>query len=199
MDLLQLFATSYKVSKFSKYWHFVKGEPLVIPDVTTISHKILAVGRGIECLYNRWNKKGLPVCYLVAKSCLTLWDPMDCGLPGSSVHGISQVRILKWVVMSFSRGFSQPRDQTHISCITDTFFTTEPPGKPQLSLESAPVSHSPPALVSPSSHDLASRLLQQHPNGRKSNSHPAHAPASSLHCRRRDFFKKAMLRWHLPT
>ena len=43
-------------------------------------------------------------------------DPMDCGPPGSPVHGISQARILEWVVISSSRGFFWPRDQTHISC-----------------------------------------------------------------------------------
>ena len=48
------------------------------------------------------------------------WDPMDCGLLGSSVHGISQARILEWVVISFSRGSSQPR----VSCLTGRFFTT---------------------------------------------------------------------------
>ena len=48
----------------------------------------------------------------VAQSCLTLCDPMDCNLPGSSVHGILQARILEWVAISFSRGSSQPRDQT---------------------------------------------------------------------------------------
>ena len=37
-------------------------------------------------------------------------DSMDCSLQGSSVHGISQARILEWVAISFSRGFSQPRD-----------------------------------------------------------------------------------------
>ena len=59
-------------------------------------------------------------CYwcLVTKSCLTLCDPMDHSLPGSSVHGISQARTLEWVVISFSRGSSQPRDQTHVSCIS---------------------------------------------------------------------------------
>ena len=46
----------------------------------------------------------------VAQSCLTLCDPMDCSLPGSSVHGILQARILEWVAISFSRGSSQPRD-----------------------------------------------------------------------------------------
>ena len=48
--------------------------------------------------------------------CPTLCDPMDCSLPGSSVHGISQARILEWVVISFSRGSSQSRDGTCISC-----------------------------------------------------------------------------------
>ena len=51
----------------------------------------------------------------VAQSCLTLCDPMDCNLPGSSVHGIFQVRILEWVAISSSKGSSQPRDQTCLS------------------------------------------------------------------------------------
>ena len=59
-----------------------------------------------------------------------LCNPMDCSLPGSSIHGISQARILKWVAISFSRGFSQPWDQNHICSLADRFFTTEPPGKP---------------------------------------------------------------------
>ena len=57
------------------------------------------------------------VCPVKVKSCLTLWDPMDCSLPGSSVHEILQARILEWVAISFSRGSSQPRDQTRVSCI----------------------------------------------------------------------------------
>ena len=48
---------------------------------------------------------------------LTLYDPTDCSLPGASVHGISQARILVWVAISFSRGPSPPRGGTHISCI----------------------------------------------------------------------------------
>ena len=54
---------------------------------------------------------------LVVQSCPTLRDPMDCSPPGSSVHGISQARILEWVAISSSRGSSQRRDQTHVSCI----------------------------------------------------------------------------------
>ena len=53
----------------------------------------------------------------VAQSCLTLCDPMDCSLPGSSVHGIFQARILEWVTISFSRGTSWPRDRTRVSGI----------------------------------------------------------------------------------
>ena len=56
-------------------------------------------------------------CCLVIKSCLTLCYPTDWSLLGSSVHGIFQARILEWVAISFSRGSSWPRDQTHISCI----------------------------------------------------------------------------------
>ena len=54
---------------------------------------------------------------------------MDCRLPGSSVHGISQAKTLEWVAMASSRGSSQPRGQTQVSCIAGGFFTTEPPGE----------------------------------------------------------------------
>ena len=81
----------------------------------------------------------------VAQSCPTLSDPMDCSLAGSSVHGIFQVRvlewgaitfsmdyivygilqarILEWVAYPFSRGSSQPRNRTGVSCIEARFFT----------------------------------------------------------------------------
>ena len=56
------------------------------------------------------------VCARVNEHCVqlcpTLCDPMDCGPPGSSVHGIFQARILEWVAISFSRGSSHPRDRT---------------------------------------------------------------------------------------
>ena len=51
------------------------------------------------------------------------YDPMDCGLPGSSVQGILQARVLEWVAISFSRGSSWPRDQTQVSCTAGRFFT----------------------------------------------------------------------------
>ena len=59
------------------------------------------------------------VC-LVAHSCLTLWDPLDCSPPGSSVHGILQARILEWVTMPSSRGSLQPRNQTHVSYVSES-------------------------------------------------------------------------------
>ena len=46
----------------------------------------------------------------VAQSCLTLCDPIDCSLLGSSIHRIFQARVLEWAAISFSRGSSQPRD-----------------------------------------------------------------------------------------
>ena len=57
------------------------------------------------------------------QSCLTLCDPMDGSPPGSPVPGILQARTLEWVAISFSKGFSQPRDQTQVSCIAGRFFT----------------------------------------------------------------------------
>ena len=58
----------------------------------------------------------------VAQSCATLCDPVDCSLPGSSLHGILQARILEWIAISFSRGSSRLRDQTQVSCIADRRF-----------------------------------------------------------------------------
>ena len=59
----------------------------------------------------------------VAQSCLTLCDPMDCSLPGSSVHGIFQAIVLKRIAISFSRGSSRLRDRTQVSCIVNRRFT----------------------------------------------------------------------------
>ena len=59
----------------------------------------------------------------VAQSCPTLCDPMGCRLPGSSVHGIFQAIVLEWIAISFSRGSSQPRDQSWVSWIVDRCFT----------------------------------------------------------------------------
>ena len=66
------------------------------------------------------------VYVLCVLSCSVMSDslrPIDCSLPGSSVHWILQARILEWVVMPSSRASSQPRDQTQVSHITGRFFT----------------------------------------------------------------------------
>ena len=78
-------------------------------------------------------------CGLVVSRVQLFCDPMDCSLPSSPVHCISQARTLEWVAISFYRGSSWHRDQTCISCtalqpissIAGGWFTAEPPGKAQ--------------------------------------------------------------------
>ena len=80
-----------------------------------------------------WEHRVLATWCVRAQLLQTLCDPMDCGPPDSSVHGILQARILEWVAMPSSRESSQPRDRTHdiscVFCIAGRFFTAEPPGK----------------------------------------------------------------------
>ena len=59
----------------------------------------------------------------VAQSCPTPWDTMNYGLPGSSVHGILQAKTLEGIAIPLSRGSSQPRDGTGVSCIAGRFLT----------------------------------------------------------------------------
>ena len=66
------------------------------------------------------------VC-VCTQSSLTLYGPMDCSLPGSYAHGIFQAKTPEWAVISYSRGSSQPRGQTHVSvspALSGRFFTT---------------------------------------------------------------------------
>ena len=67
---------------------------------------------------------------VVSDSC----DPTDCSLPGSSVHGILQARILEWIAMPFSRGSSQPRDQPKSPTLQADSLLSELPGKPVVSI-----------------------------------------------------------------
>ena len=72
-------------------------------------------------------------CCLVTKLCLTLHNPMDCCPPGSSVHGISQARILEWVAICFSGDLPDPEAEPPslvFPALAGRFFTTEPPGTP---------------------------------------------------------------------
>ena len=68
----------------------------------------------------------MKVKVLVAQSCPTLFDPMDCSLADSSVHGIFQANILEQVAIPFSRGSSQPRGQTQVCCTVSNSLSSEP-------------------------------------------------------------------------
>ena len=68
-----------------------------------------------DFIFRRWGE--------VTQSCPTLCDPTDCSPPSSSGHGILQATVLEWVGISFSRGSSQPRDQTGVSHIAGKLLT----------------------------------------------------------------------------
>ena len=87
----------------------------------------------------------------VAKSCLTLCDPMDYSTPGSSVHGILQARTLEWLAMPSSRGSSQLRNQTHVSCI----------GRWVLSVQLSAVAQSCPTLCDPMNRSTSGLPVHQ--------------------------------------
>ena len=82
---------------------------------------------GVSCsaggFFTRWVIRKAQSESEVAQSCLTLCHPIDCSLPGSSLHGILQARILEWVAISFSRRSSLPRDLTRVSHIVSRHFT----------------------------------------------------------------------------
>ena len=82
-------------------------------------------------LQKKDKKKEITRHVLCCAQSIHSYDPMDCGPPGSFVHGILQAKILEWVAIPVSRGSSQLKDQTRVSCITEAdFLPTEPPGKP---------------------------------------------------------------------
>ena len=72
---------------------------------------------------------------LVAQSRLTLCDTMGCDLPGSSVHGIVQGRILEWVVIPFSRDLPNPGIEPRSPALQTDSLPSEPPGDPSLMVE----------------------------------------------------------------
>ena len=69
---------------------------------------------------------------LLAQSCPTLLDPVDCSPPGSSVHGVLQARILEWVAISFSRGSFRPRDLTRVSHTAGRLNCLSHQGEPEI-------------------------------------------------------------------
>jgi len=84
---------------------------------------LLTLTAGVEMSSCVYKFDCMCVCVLVGQSCLTLCDPTDCSPPGFSVHGILQARILDWIAIPFSRGTSQPRNRTLVSCMAGRFFT----------------------------------------------------------------------------
>ena len=88
---------------------------------------------GIEPMPPAWQVNSLSLSYLGSSVWSLSWlfcNTTDQRLPGSSVHGISQARILEWVAISFSRGYSQLRDWTASPALAGRFFTA--PGKSQI-------------------------------------------------------------------
>ena len=100
------------------------------PQRSPLTLCLLWVSLSSQVAWCRWNlcppgiqNAGSILCVSVRdQSRLTLCDPMDCNLPGSSILGIIQARVLEWVAISFSRGSSPSRDWTHISCIGRRIF-----------------------------------------------------------------------------
>ena len=95
---------------------------------------------------------------LVAQLYLTLCSAVSCSLPGSSVRGISQARILEWIAVSFSRGSSWPRDWIQVSCIAGRFFTIWATAAAAKSLQSCRTLWDPRDGSPPGSH--VPRILQ---------------------------------------
>ena len=96
------------------------------------------------------------VCCLVAKLCLGPYDPIDCSLPGFSVHGISQSRVLEWVAIFFSRGSSWLRDRTGTSYVASVQISSvQSPG--------LPVHHQLPESIQTHVHWVGDAIQPSHP------------------------------------
>ena len=94
---------------------------------TVVTHSCLSTRQLRVCVW------GGGVCVRACtctRLCPTPCNLMDWSPPGASVHRNFQARILERVAISFSRGSSQPRDQTHTFCLEDGSFISVPPGKP---------------------------------------------------------------------
>ena len=111
----------------------------------------------------------LGVLCLVTQLCRTLCDPMDCSLPGSSIHGILQARILEWVAMPSSGNF--PRDRIRVSCLLHWQEGSLPlalPGKPCRSVKNLMSKLPPPSPSLPIQDQSNPNLLGERDPGRSS-------------------------------
>ena len=129
---------NYFILKVNFFLYFLK---------VKVSHSVMSNSLWPHGLYTPWNSPGQnllvnwekwKVKVLAAQLCLTLCDPVNCSLPGSSVHGILQVRVVEWVTIPFSTGSSQGllncRDWIQVSQIAGGFFTIWATRKPFLFL-----------------------------------------------------------------
>ena len=91
--------------KLARYRKFDRMDFLILCAKLNFLVRVDEKDRWLTLIFGLWY-------WLVTQLCLTICDPMDCNPPGSSVHGILQERLLKWVAMTPSRGSSRPRDRT---------------------------------------------------------------------------------------
>ena len=102
-----------------KYWSgLLFPPPGVLPHPGIKPMSLVANALAGRFFYHLSHVQSLGMGYKAEHPTLTLCNPMDCGPPGSSVHGILQAKILEWVAISSSRGSSQPRDSTSITCVS---------------------------------------------------------------------------------
>ena len=114
---------------FSLYLPFLHSEAMIFSKHTDFQlsswKAILSKIVNLSFFFLNW-VLGLYLDFLevseVAQSCPTLCNPFDSSLPGSSLHGALQARILEWVAISFSRGSSRPRNQTRVFQIAGRCF-----------------------------------------------------------------------------
>ena len=124
VSILQSAATFYhKLRNLSTCPICLASLPLLSTSPLTFCTRRRKIKIVIIKLWQKAIMKGKERKMEVVQSCLTLCDPVDCSLPGFSIHGILQARILEWVVISFSRGSSRLRDRTPVSCIAGRCFT----------------------------------------------------------------------------
>ena len=108
-------------------------EPTDLFTILSYETILLVLPRSSSILENEfWQITGWKIKVQVAQLCPILCDRLDCRLPGSSVHGILQARVLEWVAISYIRVSSQPRDQTQSPALQVGFLPSEPPGKPRI-------------------------------------------------------------------
>ena len=118
-DDLPLYGEDHHTTRPSGF--FLSSSPLLCPsgkDCRSLGLLVCTIERPPDSSGDKGTSKSE-----VAQSCLTLCDPMDCSLPGFSIHGIFQARVLEWVAVSFSRGSSWPRDRTRVSHTAGRHFT----------------------------------------------------------------------------